>query len=69
VTWPLPELAAGAALGLKPLAAEEGVAEPMLAPDWLAEGSGAAERAGTDGAGLDMRCGAGLGVRVDVPVA
>jgi hypothetical protein len=55
VTWPLPEPAAGAALGLKPLAPEEELTEPVLAPDWLAEGSGAAGRVGTDGAGLDVR--------------
>jgi hypothetical protein len=40
----------------------------VFAPDWLAEGSGTAGRAGTDRAGLDVRCGAGFGVRADVPV-
>jgi hypothetical protein len=69
VTWPLPEPAAGAALGLKPLVPEEELPEPVLALDWLAEGSGPPGRAGTDGAGLDVRCGASVGVRLDVPVA
>jgi hypothetical protein len=55
VTCPLPEPAAGALLGLKPLVPEEELAEPELALDWLAEGSGAAGRAGTDWAGLDVR--------------
>lgn len=67
VTWPLPEPAAGAALGLKPLVPEEGLAEPEVALDLLTEGSGEAGRADADGAGLDVRCGIGLGVPADVP--
>jgi hypothetical protein len=55
VTCPPPEPADGAVLGLKPLVPEEELAEPELAFDWLAEGSGAVGRAATDGAGLDVR--------------
>ena len=69
VTWPLPEPAVGGALGLKPLAPEEELAEPVLALDLLAEGSGAVGRVGTDGAGLDVGCIAVVGVRADVPLA
>jgi hypothetical protein len=72
VTWPPPEPATGAALGLKLLGPEEELAEPVLAPDRLAEGSGAAGRSGTDGVGLDgldVRCCVGLGVRADGPAA
>jgi hypothetical protein len=55
VTWPLPEPAAGAALGLKPFAPEEEWAEPELAFGVPAGESGAAGRADADGAGLDVR--------------
>jgi hypothetical protein len=69
VTWPLPELAAGAALGLKPLVPADEWAGPGLALGRLAEGTGATGRTGTDGAVVDVRCKAGLWVGVDVPAA
>ena len=58
VTWPLPELAAGAVSGLTPLLLG-GIAAPEFALGRPAEGFGAAGWADTDGAGLD--------VGVDVP--
>jgi len=56
VTWPLPEPAAGAVPGLKPLVGEE-LAEPALA---------LADPAGEPGAAGSADC-AGSGVRVAVP--
>jgi hypothetical protein len=53
VTWLLPEPAAGAVPGLKPLVPEE-LAEPEFALEEPEEGPGAAGRADTDGAGLDV---------------
>jgi len=55
VTCPLPEPAAGAALGLKPLVPEEELAPPGFAFGVPAGESGAAGRADTDGADLDVR--------------
>jgi hypothetical protein len=53
VTWPLPELAAGAVPGLKPLVPEE-LAEPEFALEEPEEVPGAAGRADADGPGWDV---------------
>jgi hypothetical protein len=66
VTWPLPELAAGAVPGLKPLVPEE-LAEPEFAFEEPAEEPGAAGRADADGADWDV--GVAVGGCAVFPVA